>query len=148
MTLSLSAFSQCEYDQKGIDEFTGSDVAITKFIELYADDHTLIKVQLMRVDSFYSIVIGMNIGKEYTIHLGSLLMLIMETDSVFAAQCLKPTNATYKGGATAYMLNLNGLDALYTYGIKKIRIYTSAGYVQRTITKENMDAIKAIAACL
>lgn len=148
ITLTFHAFPQCEYDQKGIDEFTGSDVAITKFIELYSDEHTLIKVQLMRVDSFYSIVIGMNIGKEYVINQGALLMLIMETDSVFAAQCLKPTNATYKGGATAYMLNLNGLDALYTYGIKKIRIYTSGGYVQHTITEVNKNAIKSLAACL
>lgn len=156
ITLSFHAFPQCEYNQKGKDEFTGSDVAITKYVELYSDLNTLIKVQLMRVDSLYSIVIGMNIGKIYSIDQGALLMFIMENDSVFAAPSIKFVTATAKEsiigtiwyGATAFALNMNGLNALATLGVKKIRIYTTNGYIQHDISEGNKNAIKSLAACL
>lgn len=146
----------CEYDRKEIDEFTGSDVTITKFTELYSDDFKLIKVQLMRVDSFYSIVIGMNIGKIYAIDEGAQLMFIMEDSSVFATPSLKHTVATGREsiigtiwyGTTAFYLDSERLKMIATYGIKKLRIYTTDGYLEVTISPEAQNIIKDLAACL
>lgn len=157
--LGLNAGGQsdsCEYTRKEVDEFTGSSVTITKFSKLYTDLTTVIRVQLVQVDSFYSIVIGMNIGQIYAIDQGAQLMFILANDSVFATSSLKsmvasgqPSSAgTIWYGETPFDLSKEGLATLATYGIKKLRIYTSGGYVEKTISAKNSNSVKDMANCL
>lgn len=158
LMLPLCCFSQ-KIVRDEVDEFTKTKIKETSWEPGVRDMkiYTFFRVRVLDND----IILGLkfmqtNRDKILSIYQDDPLMLLLKNDTVVTLKCLKSV-VSCKGcgakgfsGSSAYGINasyyvdLESLELLKQFPIKKMRIYTTDGYIPVEFNDENGTVVKEL----
>lgn len=144
-SISLNSFGQKLIENK-VDEFTKKSVKRTTWSKLVWTPSIYMHSQVSKINEDYSFSIKLMHNKTaFSINEGDEIMFILENDSVmkfpsvkYAITCRGCGSVDFIGASdpgieTHYLLNKSQLEYLSDNKIKKMRIYTSKGYIESEV---------------
>lgn len=157
--IPIIGFSQkCNYKVNEIDEFTGDKVVATKPIFFSKAFYSSVKVSSQSVNDVKALNFELTSTSIFTVNSGSKLLLMTDKDEVItllfsdtiisSSQYQPVTKLTYWTVSHPFILSNSDFDKLVSENIKKIRWYTTEGYIQNEVKKKKQKVIADILKCI
>lgn len=140
-------------EQNEIDEFTKKVIKRTSWEPMWRTMGSSVFFRTSNLDDIYVLSLRMMLGGSiFSIQQSEKLMLKMDDDSVIILNCAqyaltcKGCGAIGFGGSTGeglqaeYPIDKDQLDYLFNHKVKKIRIYTSKGFIEESVNEKRSES--------
>lgn len=152
---------KCKYQKNEVDEFTGYNVIVTKEKALTKIGMGLGNYCSVRAESINGDVrlrIRAYSPSIFTIERGDYLMLKTMTGEVIELKfsnsvvadyvMVDQLNATIWNASVYIDIDKNVLKKLYDISLKKVRWYTTEGYIEKDVPKKHSDNLSKLLNCV
>lgn len=162
LLLTLSLVTSLCFSQKlktnEIDEFTGSKVAVTTWENICFTGKDYVYAMVWRADGKINLHIKHMPSKggikEYKINQGDKFLLLLDDGTVVTSSAAETFHSSIGAGAVGYTGSaVEGIYAVYSITdedaellrsqpLKKVRMYTSVGYIELDLKETKKDIIQ------
>ncbi len=163
LTVSFGYSQNCKYKKNEVDEFTGSKVIITKdkiFTKIGMGFGTYAIISAKKINDTKYLAVSFSSNTIFTLRKGSLVMFKTENDEIielsfsesmvadYSSSQVGTTNITRWTAKMYFLLSDELVQKFNDIRIKKVRWYTTDGYVEKDVKKKNSKNISKLLNCI
>lgn len=153
--IPVSLAAQCEYERREVDKFTKDTVTVLVPQLIYATSQgNLLRFQIASVNKFKGVLGLVCFREPFIIDTDNKLLLLLENENVIEltpsglmTPDFLPDGNVY-AGTVNYFINPVDYKTIQDHFIKSIRVYSSIGFYDHDLTKEQQKQLKNDFACI